>query len=478
MRSHRIGPALVTALALTGCALGPDYRRPDLGAPEQHRGVIGRAEAASLADLPWWQVFGDATLQALVSEAVANNRDLRAAVQRVEVASAQVGVARSPLFPWLGYEGQAARAKNQIQLGDVSTLGGTSDVFLAGVGAFWELDLWGRVRRSTEAARGELLATEGMRRGVLASVVAQVAQAYFELLELDLELEITRRSAQNFQETRDLFQRRFTGGASSQLPVTRAESLRAQTAARIPLLEAQIVATENRISVLLGRTPGDVPRGEPLPAQLLASAVPAGLPSALLERRPDVQEYEGILRAANAEVGVAVADFLPRIGLTGIFGTRSDELSKLTDAEGDEVWALAGSVTGSIFQGGFKFYRWRAAKRYWEEAKASYEQVVLNAFREVSDVLVLREKLALERIERDNAVQASRESVRLSRVRYDGGLAGYFEVLDAQQLLFPVEVAQAQSRLAEQLAIVELYRALGGGWQQPVPASAAPPSQP
>ncbi len=187
-----------------------------------------------------------------------------------------------------------------------------------------------------------------------------------------------------------------------------------------------------------------------------------------------MQEYEGVLRAANAEVGVAVADFLPQIGLTSIFGTRSDELSNLTDAEGDEVWAIAGSVTGSIFQGGLRFYRWRSSKRAWEEAKSRYEQVVQNAFREVSDVLVLREKLALERVERDNAVQASRESVRLSRVRYDGGLAGYFEVLDSQQQLFPVEVAQAQSRLAEQLAIVELYRALGGGWEQPTPASATP----
>jgi multidrug efflux system outer membrane protein len=478
MRSRRLLTAFVPALALAGCALGPDYRRPDLAAPEQHRGLVGPAEAATFADLPWWQVFGDVTLQELVSEALASNRDLHAATQRVEVAAAQVGVARSPLFPWLGYEGQAARAKNLIQLGDTSTLGTTSDTFLVGLGAFWELDLWGRVRRSTEAARAELLATEAMRRGVLASLVAQVAQAYFELLELDLELEITRRSAQDLQATRDLFQRRFTGGASSQLPVTRAESIRAQTAARIPLLEAQILATENRISILLGRAPGDVPRGTALAAQSLPPEVPAGLPSALLERRPDVAESEGILRAANARVGVAVADFLPRIGLTGIFGTRSDELSNLTDAEGDEVWALAGSVTGPIFQGGLRFYNWRAAKRAWEEAKASYEQIVLNAFREVSDVLVLREKLALESAERDNAVIASRESVRLSRVRYDGGLASYFEVLDSQQLLYPIEIQQAQTRLAQQLAVVELYRALGGGWEQPVPAAAPPAVQP
>ncbi len=469
MRAHALATALASALALAGCALGPDYRRPELDVPDQYRGVVGAAEAASLTDLPWWQVFGDPTLQELVTEAVASNRDLLAAARRVEIAAAQVGVARSPLFPSVGYEGHAARAQNVIQLGDTSTLGTTADSFLVGLGAFWEIDLWGRVRRSTEAARGELLATEATHRGVLASLVAQAAQAYFELLELDLELEITRRAAQNFQETRDLFERRYVGGASSQLPVTRAESLRAQTAARIPGLEARIAATENRISVLLGRVPGDVPRGEGLAAQPLPPAVPAGLPSALLERRPDVQEYEGILRAANAEVGVAVTEFLPRIGLTGLFGTRSDELSNLTDADGTEVWALAGDVAGPIFQGGLRFYRWRAAKRAWEEAKASYEQIVLNAFREVSDVLVLREKLAAERVERDNAVNASRESVRLARIRYDGGLAGYFEVLDAQQELLPVEVEQARNRLAEQLAIVELYRVLGGGWEQPTP---------
>jgi multidrug efflux system outer membrane protein len=467
---------LVAAAAVlgSGCAVGPDYLRPSLAVPQEHRGQLGPAQADSLADLPWWEMFRDPALQGLLGEAVAGNRDLRSAIARVEVARAEVGVARSPLFPSVGYEADAARAKNVVQLGDVSTIGGTEDIFFAGVNAAWELDVWGRVRRSTEAARGDLLATEAFQRGILVSLVAQVAQAYFRLLELDAELEITRRSSQAFQNTRDLFDQRFTGGVGSRLPVTRAEAARARTAARIPELEAAITATENQLSVLLGRVPDAIPRGAVLSAQALPPAVPAGLPSGLLERRPDIQQAEGSLRAANARVGVAFADFFPRIGLTGVFGTRSNELEDLASA-GTDTWALVGTLAGPIFQGGLRWFRWRAAKQEWESARADYEATVLNAFREVSDVLALRERLALAREERARGVAAARDSVELSQVRYDGGLANYFEVLDAQLELFPAEIALAQTQLAEQLALVELYRTLGGGWQQPSPPAPAPP---
>jgi multidrug efflux system outer membrane protein len=384
-------------------------------------------------------------------------------------------VARSPLFPWIGYEADAARLKNTIQSGGLA--GDAQDLFFTGLDATWELDVWGRVRRSTEAARAELFATESFQRGILVSLVARVAQVYLELLELDLELEITRRSVEDFDASRTLFERRFVGGAGSKLPVTRAERARAQTAAGVPLIEAQIAARENELSALLGRAPGPIPRGLPFREQALAPDVPAGLPSDLLQRRPDIQISEGALRAANERVGASFADFFPRIGITGVLGVRSDELEDLFDS-GSDTWALVGTVAGPLFQGGLNWFRWKAATQEWEAAVADYEQTVLEAFREVSDVLILREKLVGVVDDQQRAVAAGAESVELSRVRYDGGLANYFEVLDAQLELYPAELGLARRQLDQQLAVVQLYRALGGGWQQPAPAAPAPSSAP
>jgi multidrug efflux system outer membrane protein len=468
MSRARLVPLLLGSAWLAGCMLGPDYARPGLQAPDAHRGQVGPAEAASFADLPWWEVFEDPVLVDLVKEAVASNRNLRAALARVEIARARVGIARSPLFPWIGYEADAARVKSTVQLGDVSS-SRASDLFFGGVTAAWELDVWGRVRRSTEVARAELFATEAFQRGILVSLIARVAQAYLELLELDLELEITRRSAQALDESRELFERRFTGGAGSKLPVTRAESARARVAASIPDLEASIAAKENEISALLGRNPAPVARGIALGAQRLEPSVPAGLPSGLLERRPDIQTAEGLLRAANERVGMALADFFPRIGITGVLGVRSDELEDLMDA-GSDTWNLVGTVAGPIFEGGLHWFGWKAAKQNWEAARADYEQTVFEAFREISDVLILREKLVGVREERERAVAASSESVRLALTRYRGGLASYFEVLDAQLELYPTELSLARTQLAQQFAVVQLYRVLGGGWQQPAPA--------
>jgi multidrug efflux system outer membrane protein len=255
--------------------------------------------------------------------------------------------------------------------------------------------------------------------------------------------------------------------------VTRAERARAQTAAGLPLIEAQIAARESELSALLGRPPGPIARGAPFRAQALAPDVPAGLPSDLLQRRPDVQTYEGLLRAANERVGASFADFFPRIGMTGVLGVRSDELEDMFDA-GSDTWSLVGTAAGPLFQGGLNWVRWKAAKQQWEAAVADYEQTVLEAFREVSDLLILREKLVGAVEEQQRAVAAASESVDLSRVRYDGGLANYFEVLDAQLERYPAELGLARRQLDQQLAIVQLYRALGGGWQQPAPATPAP----
>ncbi len=489
MRTRRGPAALVSlAVALAGCAVGPNYRRPETAAPESFRGQAGPTEPASLADLPWWEVFQDPVLQSLVQEALTNDYDLQTAAQRVEVARNLVGVERSPLFPQVGYEAAAARGKNTL-FNAIQPGSNQGNVFLAALNASWELDIWGRIRRSTEAARAELFASEAFRRGVWLSLVSNVAQASFELRELDLELEIAQRTVASFEETQRLFERQYRGGVASRLAALRAEAAAAQAAASVPALEAEIVAKENQLSVLLGRPPGPIPRGAALVEQSVPPEVPAGLPASLLERRPDLVESEQTLAAANARVGVAVADFLPRIGLTTFYGSVSPELHNLLE-KGTTAWSIAAQAAGPIFQGGRLLYSYRAAKAQWEQARLQYEQGVLIALGEVSNALVAREKLVAVRDEDARAVAALQESVRLSTVRYLGGLANYIEVLDAQLQLFPAENALARAERDLLLTTVQIYKALGGGWwidpatppgpvpPPPAPASPAAPTSP
>lgn len=472
----------VAALLAPGCAIGPNYRRSqELPTQPVFRGEAAAAPEAFVDELPWWEIFGDPVLVELVREALASNRDLALAAARVEQARFFVGVARSDIFPQVGYSGEAGRGGTSENIGDA---GETADFFLGSLDLAWELDVWGRIRRATEAARADLLATEAFERGVRLSLVAAVAQAYFELLELDLELEIAHRTAEAFTKTRDLFLRQFEGGAASRLAVERAEAALAETEATIPALESRIVAKENEIGVLLGRPPADVPRGIALAEQSQPPEVPAGIPSALLERRPDLVAAEERLVAANARVGESMANFLPRIGLTSFYGRQSAELSQLLSS-GSLAWAAAGALSGPIFQGGRNWYLFKASKADREAAARGYEQSVLVALREVSDSLVARERLGFARERQAHAVAAYEESVRLSQVRFWGGLASYFEVLDSQQLLFPAEIRLAQIELARLVALVQLYKALGGGWSveqlPPVPAApttAPAPSQP
>ena len=476
MRARR-APAAVLALALAGCAVGPNYRRPETASPEAYRGQEGPTQAASLADLPWWEVFHDPVLQDLIHEALQNDYDLQTAAQRVELARNLVGVERSPLFPQVGYEADAARGKNTL-FSTVSPGSGTGNAFLAALNASWEIDIWGRIRRSTEAARAELFASEAFRRGVWLSLVSSVAQAYFELRELDLELEIAQHTVASFQDTQRLFDRQYRGGVASRLEPLRAEAALAQAAAAIPSLEARIVAKENELSVLLGRQPGPIPRGAALVDQTVPPEVPAGLPASLLERRPDLVESEQTLAAANARVGVAIADFLPRIGLTAVYGSVSPELHNLLE-KGTLAWSVAAQAAGPIFQGGRLYYGYRAAKAQWEAARLQYDQSVLIALGEVSNTLVARQKFAEVRDQEARQVDALRESVRLSTVRYLGGLSSYIEVLDAQLQLFPAENALAQAERDLLLTTVQLYKALGGGWWlDPATPSGPPPPAP
>ncbi len=452
--------AVACLSALPACALGPDYTRPELPAPAAFREQPAQTE--SIADLPWFEVFRDEALGAHVREALENNRDLQQAAARVEQARYLAAVARSPLFPQLGYDAATARG-DQAVLGGVAPGAPLDNSSLVAANLFWEIDVWGRIRRSAEAARAELFATEAVRRGVVLSLVSSVAQSYFELLELDLEREIGQHSVEAFQSTHDLFLRQFEGGVTSKLDPLRAEAALAQAEASLRFVELAIVATENQLAVLLGRPAGDLARGAALTAQALPPEVPPGIPSELLERRPDLLEAEQTLIAANARIGVAFTGYFPRIGLSALGGSASTDLSDLLDS-GTGLWSLAASAAGPIFTAGQTTYDWRAAEAASAASRAAYEGAVLNALREVSDALSAREKLALVRVQQERAVDALRESVEMATTRYVSGLSSYFEVLDAQQELYPAEYDLARTRRDEQLAVVALYRALGGGW--------------
>ncbi|HET7379635.1 MAG TPA: efflux transporter outer membrane subunit [Gaiellales bacterium] len=464
-RSARVIAAVLAGALLGGCALGPNYKRPAVAEPPSFRGQA-TAEAASFADAPWWEAFHDPALQALITEALHNNYDVRLAAARVQEARANVKVARSELFPSLDYGATAGRAR--LPLGGLNLPDGTNhittDVFVADMTMSWELDIWGRVRRSNEAARATLFATGEARRGVWLTLVSDLARAYFELLALDVQLQIARESTQAYQRTYDIFLDRFKFGTASQLETSRALGALGGAQATIPQLESQIVAKENQISILLGKAPGPIPRGQAMYAQPIAPAVPAGLPSTLLERRPDLRQAEQQLVAANARIGVAKAEFFPKLSLTALFGAASPELHALTGG-GATVWAVAGMLSGPLFNAGRTTGRYRASIAQWEQARLQYEQSMLVALREVSDSLTALAKLSDAEAGQDTAVKALQAAVEHATDRYRQGLAGYFEVLEAQQQLYPAETTLAQIRRNRLTAYVELYKALGGGWK-------------
>ena len=474
MGSRRPLPAVIVVLPLlAACALGPNYRRPAVPIPETTRGQHDPAEPASLADSPWWAVFHDRALQELVEEAIRGSHDLRAAAARVEQARNQIAVARADMFPQVSYQAQAVRERTAVP-GTPANV--TFNSFLGTFNLAWEIDVWGRIRRATESARAEYLAAEAARRGVLLTLVSDVAQAYFELLELDRELEITHSNRITFQDTADLFRRRYVGGIGTLLEVSRATAALTQVRAGIPELERQIVAKENQLSTLLGRPPGDIPRGVALGDELLVPEIPVGLPSQLLERRPDIQQAEQALVSANADVGVAVANFFPRLGLTSLYGGQSTDLENLVKSAGN-VWAVGGSLVGPIFQGGRLLASYRTSSAAWDEAVERYQQATLEAFAEVSSALVAQQKLKGVHAERDETAKALQTSVALSLQRYNDGISNYFEVLDAEQQLFPAELDLARTQRDQLVAVVTLYRTLGGGWGLAVPDWGTPPDR-
>jgi multidrug efflux system outer membrane protein len=467
---HLVGLVVIAQL-IGACTVGPAYRRPNVNPPRSFRGQDRSASNESLADLPWWSVFRDKALQELIREALSNSFDLRIAVTRIDQARAQLAQVRSQGWPRLAYQSGGSRQSGA----ELLSVGGTATPVL-GVGrveansftvqgsASWELDLWGRIRRQTEAGKAQLTAAEEARRAVIQNLVSQVAEAYFNLRELDSERAISVRNRDAFAAIVTIFKQQKAGGIASDLEIARAVAMGAQIAADVPHIEQQILQTENALSLLLGRHPGSVPRGASLTEQYSPPAVPAGVPSALLNRRPDVRQAEQQLIAANAEIGVATANFLPAINLTAGLGMISPQLGLLTSGGGN-FWSFGGGITGPLLQGGLLAARYHEAKARWEEAKLQYQRAALSAFTDVSNALIARRKMAQATEQHTRAAEALRLASNLARERYTGGVSTYIELLDAQQQLYPAEINLARARLQQMLTLVQLYKALGGGWR-------------
>jgi multidrug efflux system outer membrane protein len=464
----RLEPLICGILAssvIGGCMVGPNYHKPAVQTPATYRDLSENpqvpAQIASYADLPWWQVFQDTQLQELIRVALKQNYDLQLATERINQARAQVTVTRSSLFPQVQGNGNFSGGKEGNFQTKFNFLNLTAD-------AAFQLDLFGKLRRATEAARAELLATEDARQTVILTLVSDVASDYFTMLQLDLQLQITHETVATQEDSVKLTNLRLQHGVATKLDVLQAQQVLDSANATIPDLERQIAQEENAISILLGNYPQAVPRGRPLVEQWLPPEVPPGLPSSLLERRPDIRQAEQILVAANAEIGVAKAQFFPQISLTGsgggAFGRSSAFSSVMSSQLG--IWSYGAQVTQPIFTGGALTGNLRAAKSQHEQALISYRQAIQQAFGDVSDALIGYEKLHQVRVRQEETVADLQESVRLSILRYKGGTTTYLEVLDGQRSLFSAELVLAQARGTEYQSLVQLYRSLGGGWQQ------------
>lgn len=452
---RRTCAAATLACLLAGCTVGPKYSRPSLKPPTDFY-AERQISTSSEADLAWWDLFKDPILQGLIREALKNNYDLQTALARVEQERALAGVTRSEYFPQVGYGASIYGQKDPAPLV-------TSHTYYAyNLNTIWEVDLFGRIRRLNEAQRAVYFSSEEAKRDIRLLVLAEVAQGYFQLRALDADLEVSRRTVKTFQDTLDIFQHKFEGGAASGLEVARAQAALANVAAAIPDLQRQIVAQEAALNLLLGRNPGPIDRGSTLAEQFDPPDVPTGLPSQLLERRPDVREAEENLIAANANVGVAKANFFPTISLTGMLGGISPQLSELT-ATG-KAWSLAGNLAGPLFTAGRLKNEYRAALAQRDQSTLAFEKTVTQAFGEVSSSLSAHQELARAYETQLTSVAAYRESVQLSTIRYDSGLANYLEIIDAEIQMYPAELSAIIYDLGRKVALVNLYRALGGSW--------------
>jgi multidrug efflux system outer membrane protein len=470
---HLHGALAASFALLAGCAVGPDYRRPQVPVPSSYSGMP--ADAAQTADTRWWRSFNDPVLDDLIAEALANNRDLRIAAARVDQAAGVLEQTRSPLFPQINYQAGTGRYRYSEQSTTATPIGLANPTGYTSVlaGASWELDLWGRVRRQSEAAQANVLASAAARRGVVLTLVAQVATSYVQLRSLDRQLEIAERTRNTYADSLKLTQDKLEFGQVGQMQVAQVQSQLETAAARIPQLRTQIKLTESALTILLGRNPGPVPRGKAI-AELAAPPVPAGVPSELLERRPDLVLAEQQLVAANAQIGAAKALFYPTISLTGALGSASTDLSSLFSGP-TRVWSYAGGLTGPIFQGGAIRGQVASAEAGQRAALASYERAVINAFADVDQALAARQDVLEQVAAQERLVRSLSEYSELARLLFDGGYMPYSTVLQAEQQLFPEELNLAAARGQSLAAVIALYRSLGGGW---VDAAAAEAPQP
>jgi multidrug efflux system outer membrane protein len=453
-------------LLSAGCAVGPNYKRPSADVPGTYRGAIpqeaAQPAAESFGDQKWWEAFQDKQLQELIHTALQQNYDVRIAATRILEARAQVGITRADQLPTIG----AGVGANNQQVEITKTYRQyDTNATQAGLALAWDLDFWGKYRRATEAARANLLATEWAHQAVISTLVSDVAAAYFQLRTLDLQLEISRRTLASRQDSLRLTQMLANGGATSMLDVRQAEQLVFTAAETIPDLERRIEQQENYLSTLLGNNPGPIVRGTKLTEQPHMPEIPAGLPSSLLERRPDIREEEAQLIAANAQIGVAKAAYFPQISLTANAGYQSSALTSLFSGPAG-LWSFGGSALQPVFAGGSIRSGVKLAEARQQEALLIYRQTIQQAFRGVSDALVEYHKDWEFRQQQQQLAVSAQDAARLSEMRYRGGAASYLEVLTNETNYFAAELGLAQAQLNELLGLVRIYRNLGGGWQQ------------
>jgi multidrug efflux system outer membrane protein len=455
-------PHIVSLLAVlvSGCMVGPDYVRPPVDAPAAWR--LTEPAVKDLANAAWWEQFGDPVLNDLVATALRENKDLLIATARIDEFAGNYGFVRSSLFPQIGAGYEASRQQNvrtDVVGARANEVYNSYDIAL---GASWEIDIWGRIRRQTEAARAQLLATEEGRSAVVLSLVGSVAGAYTNLRSLDRQLEIARATAKSRGESYELFKLRFEGGVISLLELSQNKSQYEEALASIPPLEKAIAQQENGLSVLLGRNPGPIVRGKDID-QLVLPAIPAGLPSELLERRPDIRRAEQELIAANAQIGAARAAYFPTISLTGLFGYASPSFSNLFNSQ-NKVWQYSAPISMPIFTAGAIAGQVQAAEAVQQQALFGYQKTIQEAFREVDDSLVSQDRTREQLLAQRRQVEALQQYASTARLRYDNGYTSFIEVLDAERSLFNVQLQYTQTHQVQLQAMINLYLAMGGGW--------------
>jgi multidrug efflux system outer membrane protein len=472
---------LVTTLAaalLSACTLGPDYKRPAVEAPKAFQ--YETKEAAATADTLWWQQFQDPVLEQLITEALAHNTNIQIAAANVEQAAAVLTQTRSQLFPTVGYGAGATRQRSvePAFAAQLPNYPNPTTAYQAALQASWEIDLWGRIRRQSESAYANVLATDEARRGVILSLVASVANSYLQLRGLDAQLAVAKQTLQTYKESVDLFTLQFQYGQVSMMNVAQAQSQYETAAAQIPLLESQIAQTQSSLAVLVGRDPGPIVRGRSV-YDLVLPQVPAGVPSTLLERRPDLLQAEQQLIAANAQIGAAKALYFPTISLTGAFGSASADLSKLFSGPA-KVWSYAGTLAGPIFSFGAISGQVAQSEAAQQAALLNYQLSIRNAFADVDNALVANQKLQEQLDAQIKLVAALKQYNDLARLQYDGGYTSYSTVLQAEQALFPAELNLASIRAQVFASSVNIYKAMGGGWvtQADRMTGSTPPSPP